>query len=161
MVQSLLAHKFLKGHLTFKMADLCLAYIQSQEIDQDHQVCNFANEYIDKTTTDSRDHRTRDKVYKEILEINSFSEETAELIRKTKSLIDYIDGGLRFTLTTVSVGDVVKDLDFGLDELSVLIKVLMNGDIVSLYNRFPTKTKKAKKITNFKDLLFSYFITIN
>ena len=93
--------------------------------------------------------------------MNQFTEETTKQIRQTKSLIDYIDGGLRFTLTTVSVGDVVKDLDFDLDELSVLLKTLMNGEIISLYNRFPTKFKKAKKIRDFKHLLFSYFIAIN
>ena len=143
------------------MADLCMAYIRSQETSHNHQICTFANEYIDKLTTGLRDHRTRDKVYKEILETNQFSEDTTKQIRQIKSLIDYIDGGLRFTLTTVSVGDVVKDLDFDLDELGVLLKILMNGEIISLYNRFPTKFKKAKKIRDFKHLLFSYFIAIN
>ena len=101
------------------------------------------------------------KVYKEILEVNQYAEEIREQIQQTKSLIDYMDGGLRFTLTTVSVGDVVKDLDFDLDELSNLLKILMNGEVVSLYNQFPTKTKKARKITDFQHLLFSYFVTIN
>ena len=131
------------------------------EEEQKTQICTFAEEYLYGLTTGSWSGKSNEEVYNETIEMNEFGNEVMDRIEQTKSLIDMVKGGIWITLPTVSIEEVVIELQTDIDDLTELIEVLRSRKIVSIYDRNPAENLDAQETTKLENLSYSYFIVIN
>ena len=93
--------------------------------------------------------------------MNEFGNEIMDRIEQTKSLIDMVKGGIWITLPTVSIEEVVIELQTDIDNLTELIKILRSKKVLSIYDRNPAENLDAQETTKLENLSYSYFIVIN
>ena len=138
------------------MTDSC-----SKEERKTRQICTFAEEYLYGLTTGSWSGKSNEEVYKETFELNDFDDDIKDQIEQTKSLIDMVKGGIWITLPTVSVEEVVIELQTDVSDLTELINILRTRKIVSIYERNPAENVDACEVIHIEQLKYSYFIVIN
>ena len=131
------------------------------EKEQKSQICTFAEEYLYGLTTGSWNGKSNEEVYKETVEMNEFEKDIMDQVKQTKSLIDMVKGGIWITLPTVTVEEVVVELQTDIDDLTELINILRSRNIVSIYDRNPAENVNAYELTDIENLRFDYFIVIN
>ena len=141
------------------MTDLCLAFTDFPEEEIYRQVGTFAEDYVYGLSSGLWSGEDEcNELYEMIIKMNDFDEDSFDLIKLAKLLIDLFKSETsRNVLSTVNV---LFYLDIGSDELYELVNILAAHKIVSVYEWNPIENEGIYEL-DFDRIEYSYFIGLN
>ena len=141
------------------MTDLCLAFTDFPEEYIYRQVGTFAEDYVYGLASGLWSGEDEHNVlYEMIIKMNDFDQDSFELIKLTKLLVDLFEG--ERSRIFLSIENLLFYLEIGFDELYELVNILVAHEIVSVYERNPIENEETYEL-DFNRIEYSYFIGLS